>query len=122
MGIASLFIAAFYAGMLILIYTTEDTRRKKYRIVALVSLPLTTLCIVALLALVEYGSSYQMAAMGLPPVVIVPVAEVFAVLCEAVLLRILHKNALPLGQAGVTSLLMNATSLFLGFWIFGIWP
>jgi hypothetical protein len=113
MGIFILIASVFYATLLVGIYRSVGKARRWVIILTVISLPITSVCYLVRLFLVSYGN-YTVIAQGLPSNITILASEVFAVVFEAILIAILSKRSLPFGLICVISLLMNATSFFIG--------
>ena len=114
-GLFVLLAAGIYTGLLIAIYRAEGKARRRPILLAIGFIPLTFLCYLAtaMLQWMDYGNTFYV--QGLSATLLIVLAEVFAVVFEAVVLMLLSKRALPAGLIWVTSLLMNAASFGIGW-------
>jgi hypothetical protein len=113
LGVAVLALAAAYATALVFIYASEEGRRRRWIVWTLIATPLLFGC-VFYAGIEAIRIDPRVAAGGVSASVFVIAAEVFAVVCEAILLHLLSRKALPLQAAGLLSLLMNVASYLLG--------
>jgi hypothetical protein len=79
------------------------------------------LCFLSELPFWLFGEYYTVHVQGLSPTAVIIVAEICAVVGEAILITILSKRTLPLWLIWMTSFLMNTASFLVGAVTGGIW-
>ena len=112
-GVLTLFVVLLYTGLLVFVY--HSTARALWWKILLVvlSLPLSFACVVLGLFVTAYGGD-SVNVHGLSATAVIVIAEVFAVVYEAVMITVLSRRSLPTALIWVTSLLMNAASFTIG--------
>ena len=112
-GVLTLFAVVLYTGLLVFVYhSTARARWWKIPLVVL-SLPLSFACAGLGLFVTTYGLDF-VNVHGLSATAVIVIAEVFAVVYEAVMITVLSRRSLPTALIWVTSLLMNAASFTIG--------
>lgn len=120
-GNVTLVLALLYGAALVYLRLSPPTKLRRIGFgLTIASLPLALLCIFFTLFLSAYGETPPFAA-GVSPLITIPASEIFAFSSEAILLTLLSRRALSLGQAGLLSLLMNGASFLVGLLVIPVW-
>ncbi len=114
-GISSLIVAILYA---LIIYSTRKAASKKIIFISLLAFILLNITGGFIALWFGYGKRLPIAE-GIPYRFTMTLSEVFAVVYEAWAIATLSLGQLSLKQAGMLSLITNATSLILGLILFG---
>lgn len=94
----------------------RDKPKKGIIIASIFIVPICAVIVLVGVFMVSYGN-YDISLSGLSPATVIILAEVFAVVFEAFLLYELPENKITLVQAALLSLVMNAVSAILGYFL-----
>jgi hypothetical protein len=117
-GVMILIVSNFYALLLVLFFVKKPWRTG-LTILGAISIPVVSFFALIALFVSGYGSD-PILVTGVPFWTILILSEIFAVVVEGVLVKVMSKGFLTWRQAGVMSLLTNTTSFVWGLIVLGI--